>query len=73
MAAALGRIAGTAATDLIDWTPDPVIAKIVTSWPANIRATRAKCLGLLPDQDFESIISDYVRENPYAVKLDISP
>ena len=73
MAAALARVAGTAATGLIDWSPDPVIAKIVTNWPATIRATRAKGLGLLPDQDFESIIRDYVRENPYAVKLDVSP
>ena len=73
MAAALARVAGTAATDLIDWTPDPAIAKIVTSWPATIRATRAKGLGLLPDQDFEAIIRDYVRENPYALKRAVSP
>ncbi|MDO9197518.1 D-erythronate dehydrogenase [Rhodoferax sp.] len=73
MAAALARVAGTVATDLIDWVPDPAIAAIVTRWPANIRATRAAGLGLLPDQDFESIIRDYVRENPYAVKLGISP
>ena len=72
MAAALARIAGSAATGLIDWSPDPAIAKIVTSWPANIRATRARGLGLLPDKNFESIIRDYVRENPYAVKLDVS-
>jgi nucleoside-diphosphate-sugar epimerase len=72
MAAALGRVAGKAATDLIDWTPDPLIAKIVTNWPANIHAMRAKGLGLLPDKDFETIIRDYVRENPNAVRLTIS-
>ncbi len=72
MAAALGRIAGSAATDLIDWTPDPVIARIVSNWPASIHAVRAKSLGLLPDKDFESIIRDYVRENPNAIKRDIS-
>jgi nucleoside-diphosphate-sugar epimerase len=72
MATALGRVAGQAATDLIDWTPDPAIARIVTNWPAQIRATRAARLGLLADTDFEAIIRDYVRENPNAVKLPVS-
>lgn len=72
MAVALGRVAGAAATDLIDWTPDPAIARIVTNWPAQISATRAARLGLLADTDFEAIIRDYVRENPNAVKLPVS-
>ena len=72
MAAALARVAGEAGANLIDWTPDPVIAKIVTSWPAKFRTKRASQLGLLPDPDFESIIRAYVRENPNAVKLNIS-
>ncbi len=69
MAAALERVAGPAATALIDWTPDPVIRKIVTTWPAHINAARARRLGLLPDANIESIIRDYVRENPDAIKL----
>jgi nucleoside-diphosphate-sugar epimerase len=72
MAIALGRVAGKAATDLIDWTPDPAIDRIVTNWPARIRATRAAQLGLLADTDFEAIIRDYVSENPNAVKLPVS-
>lgn len=68
MAQALKRVAGKAACDLIDWTPDPAIANIVTKWPSRINATRARGLGLLPDTDFESIIRDYVRENPNALK-----
>lgn len=68
MAAALARVAGSATTELIDWQIDPAIAAIVTNWPAQIRATRAAQLGLLPDADFESIIRDYVRENPNALK-----
>ena len=67
MAAALARVAGAATADLIDWQLDPAIASIVTNWPAQIRATRAAQLGLLPDTDFESVIRDYVRENPNAV------
>jgi nucleoside-diphosphate-sugar epimerase len=64
MAEALGRAAGTEVSALIDWTPDPVIARIVTSWPAHIQAGRAAQLGLLPDADFDAIISEYLSENP---------
>jgi len=68
MAAALEKLGGKATADLIDWTPNPAIANIVTSWPAVIDAARARALGLLPDPDFESIVADYIRdemsENP---------
>jgi nucleoside-diphosphate-sugar epimerase len=64
MAAALARVAGKEAAALIDWTPDPAIANIVTSWPAAIDAARARALGLLPDKDFDSIIAAYLSENP---------
>lgn len=67
MAAALERVAGKAARELIDWTPDPTIARIVTNWPSRIHAVRAAGLGLLPDESFEAIIRDYVRENPDAL------
>jgi nucleoside-diphosphate-sugar epimerase len=66
MAQALERAAGKAVSALIDWTPDPAIAKIVTSWPAHIHASRARQLGLLPDPDFDTIIGEYLGENPYA-------
>jgi nucleoside-diphosphate-sugar epimerase len=64
MAAALERIAGKETASLIDWTPNPAIANIVTSWPAVIDAARARALGLLPDSDFDSIIAAYLSENP---------
>jgi D-erythronate 2-dehydrogenase len=64
MADALKKLAGQAVVDLIDWTPNPVISKIVTSWPAVIDAGRARGLGLLPDADYGSIIAEYLRENP---------
>lgn len=69
MAAALERVAGPAATALIDWTPDPAIHGIVKTWPARIDAQRARGLGLLPETRFEDIINEYVRENPEAVAL----
>jgi nucleoside-diphosphate-sugar epimerase len=68
MAAALERVAGPTASALIDWTPDPTIGNIVKSWPARINARRAAALGLLPERDFEEIIREYVRENPYAIQ-----
>ena len=73
MAAALERVAGPAATALIDWTTDANIGKIVKTWPAHINAVRAKGLGLLPEASFEAIIRQYVDENPDAVKLAIKP
>ena len=63
MAKALERVAGPKVAALIDWTPDPAIAKIVLSWPAKINAERAKGLGLLPDADFDTIIAEYLSEN----------
>ncbi len=73
MAAALEQVAGKAGRDLIDWTPDASIARIVTNWPSRIDAARARALGLLADTDFVSIVRDYVRENPDAVKLATLP
>jgi nucleoside-diphosphate-sugar epimerase len=64
MAQALERAAGTLVTRLISWTPDPAVAKIITSWPAHIQADRAAGLGLLPDADFDAIINEYISENP---------
>jgi D-erythronate 2-dehydrogenase len=69
MAAALERVAGKAATDLLDWTPDPAIVRLVKTWPGNVTFERARKLGLQPDSDFETVVRDYIRENPGAVKL----
>ena len=69
MAAALERVAGRAAAALIDWTPDPVIMNIVTSWPANIDAARARTLGLLADDSFDAIVAEYQLENPTTAPL----
>jgi D-erythronate 2-dehydrogenase len=71
MAEALARVAGPAATALLDWQSDPAIEKIVNTWPGNIQTPRANALGLQSDTDFEQIIRDYVRENAQAVALPI--
>ena len=72
MAAALERVAGKAATDLLDWTPDPAILKLVETWPGVVSSSRANKLGLQADTDYEKIIRDYIRENPEAIKLKIT-
>lgn len=64
MADALEKLGGKAAVNLIDWTPDAAVADIVGNWPSVIDAARARALGLLPDSNFESIVADYMRENP---------
>ncbi len=69
MAQALGKVAGTAATDLIDWTPDETIRRIVKTWPGHVESARANALGLFADPDFETIVRAYVRENPEAIHL----
>jgi len=61
MAAAMDRVAGYPASDLIDWTADPAITGIVASWPARVQARRAQALGLRPDESFDDIVRDYRR------------
>lgn len=73
MAAALERVAGKAATGLLDWTPDPAVLRLVQTWPGNIDYARARGLGLRADADFETVIRDYARDHPQAVKLAINP
>ncbi len=62
MVAGLQRAAGPGAAGLIDWIPDPAVARIVTGWPARFRADRARRLGLLPDPDFDSVIALHAAE-----------
>jgi len=69
MAEALERVAGRDASALIEWDPDPQVARIVTGWPSRIRAARAHALGLRADASFDAILGDYLRENPQAIKL----
>jgi len=63
MVSALERAAGRDAVELIDWDPDPAIARIVTSWPARFRTDRASGLGLSPDTDFDAVIAMHLAES----------
>ena len=63
MASALARIAGPQVSALINWVPDPEVARMVASWPARVRADRAARLGLTPDPDFDSIVRMHLAES----------
>ena len=73
IAAALGRLAGPAATQLLDWQPDARIATIVGGWPSRFDAARARGLGLLPDPSIDALLQDYVQAHPEAVALPLNP
>ena len=60
MAAAMDRVAGYPASELIDWADDPVIAAMVRTWPALVEAPRATALGLHPDASFDDVVRDYL-------------
>jgi len=63
MVAALERVAGPEVSALIDWVPDPLIAKLFAAWPGRIRADRAMGLGLTPEDGFDSVIEQHVIEH----------
>ena len=65
MVAALERVAGPAASGLIDWVPDPAVARIVASWPARFRGERAARLGLAPDPDIGAVIDMHLAETAH--------
>ncbi|KQT12328.1 D-erythronate dehydrogenase [Ramlibacter sp. Leaf400] len=71
MAAALEKVAGGDAAALLDWTPDPAIERLVSTWPGDVRWERARGLGLAADTSFEQVVRDYARENEGAVKLPV--
>jgi nucleoside-diphosphate-sugar epimerase len=60
MAEAMDRVVGYAASDLIDWTDDPVIGAIVRSWPASVETPRAGALSLRPEASFDDVVREYL-------------
>jgi nucleoside-diphosphate-sugar epimerase len=62
MVAALERVAGADAAALVDWTHDPAVAAIVTSWPAQFDTARAGALGLAPEESFDDVIRAYLAD-----------
>ena len=62
MVAALEKVAGPEVAARVRYAPDPVIERIVKSWPGAWDVSRARALGLVADQDFESMVRAYIDE-----------
>ncbi|KFC66659.1 UDP-glucose 4-epimerase [Devosia sp. LC5] len=60
--AALQRVAGSAAAQLIRRQPDEVIAKIVAGWPQAFDAQRALALGFRAETSFDEIIRIHIED-----------
>jgi nucleoside-diphosphate-sugar epimerase len=58
--AALRKVAGDAAANLIRREPDPAIMKIVAGWPRNFDTARARALGFVAETSFEDIIRVHI-------------
>jgi len=70
MVDALRAVAGDAAAQRIRWERDPVIERIVGSWPAAWDIARATSLGLRGDADFEAIVRAYVEDDRQPQRYD---
>jgi D-erythronate 2-dehydrogenase len=73
MAAAMDRVAGRPASELIDWTDDPVIGAMVRGWPARVAAPRAAALSLRPEESFDAIVRQYLDRDDEPADRDDEP
>ncbi|MBW6495271.1 MAG: NAD-dependent epimerase/dehydratase family protein [Burkholderiaceae bacterium] len=64
---ALRELAGEEVRALISHDPDSAIGRIVAGWPARFENRRAAGLGLRADQDFATVLRQYVQDNPAAI------
>jgi D-erythronate 2-dehydrogenase len=62
MVEALRRVSGDAVAARVKWQIDPVIAKIVATWPPNFAPVLGPALGMRADRDFESIVRQYIED-----------
>jgi len=62
MVAALSRVAGPSVSALVDFVPDPVVARMIANWPSRLTSARGERLGLTPDPDFDSIIRAHIAD-----------
>jgi hypothetical protein len=67
MIEALKSVAGEAVAARVKWQIDPVIDRIVATWPANFAPVLGPALGMGADRDFQSVIRQYIEdERPVA-------
>ena len=63
MVAALRRVAGDAVADRVQWQYDPVIDRIVATWPARFEARIGRALGMRADAGFEDVVRAYIEQD----------
>jgi nucleoside-diphosphate-sugar epimerase len=63
MVDALRRVAGDAVANRVKWNYDPVIDRIVSTWPSNFAPALGPRLGMRADADFESIVRAYIADD----------
>jgi D-erythronate 2-dehydrogenase len=69
MVAALGRVAGPGVSSRIVFREEPVVGRIVSSWPARFDVERALALGFTRDAGFESLIREFLADEAAAKSL----
>ena len=62
MVESLRRVAGESVAARVHWQLDPVIDRIVATWPANFSPMLGPALGMKADPDFDGIIRAYMAE-----------
>ena len=56
-------VAGDVVVNRISWEPDPVIIKIVESWPVRFGSQRAHEMGFEADADLDEIIRGFIDDD----------
>src|SRR5262249_15640526 len=62
MVASLRRIAGDAVAARVKWQLDPLIDRIVQTWPPRFSPVLGPKLGMRADPDFDSIVRAYIED-----------
>ena len=62
MVATLARIAGKSVAGRVAFVPDPVIERIVATWPVRFDTARADQMGFKRDDSFETILAGYIED-----------
>lgn len=61
MVAALQSVAGNEVAQLINWSYDPHIHRIVSAWPKRFHSDRAQSIGFRSEPSLVSLVEDYIR------------
>jgi hypothetical protein len=63
MVKALRDVAGDEVAARVRWQYDPVIDRIVSTWPSNFAPERGYALGMRADADFAGIVRAYIADD----------